>query len=1413
MNSINESFDALVNVNNETPSAETIIENQTIENLTIPAEETSPPQKPIKNLTEIIEKNKNKINDETEDYLKSIKDEKDVKDYIIKFRSSIDENRLVNVTLKKKIDKFKVTKIKGKVEDIEDLIDDNEIEFLELDQNVEVLEENIPFNIKKVKADSVWSLSNGSGVKVAVLDTGISLHDDLAIAGGISFVDDNYFDSNGHGTSVAGVIAALFNDNGLVGTAPSVDLYSVKIMQSSTGDLSNAIAGIEWSINNSMDIVSMSFGFDSYSQIFKEVLQESYDNNILLVAASGNNGQDNILYPAKYDTVIAVGATTSDDNLAYFSSYGFEQELVAPGVDINSTSLNNDYSVSSGTSLAAPHVAGVAALIKSSNNSLTNEQIRAKLRNDALDLGDEGKDDYFGYGLVQVDLETTNFTFVNESYFYEIFNISNYGLPNITYNFWLNGTGTIDDVDFMPGYYLANIIHGTGSLETLLYNVNENKTIMILSDELLNITDDYTIACPPNADCKHDRIAFLNTVIKVQIFPFTRTKRAECFNWQHGDGSYDACYGPFSNFLYSTCRSDTLFNNACEDTSPPCDPIDSTLGAHNIPSDTSFTKTVRGRYCYDNSSGGYSSDVANPDTSYYICSARQYDCSGSTSYVDKCIFTDSSVNIGTVNCPSGTICDENSDDSNADFGPNGANTPNSPCRNVCTGKTDVYIDNQKGIVFNYSVNVNNVFNGTTNIAGLYTINFNNAWCGDTQTIDVYCSNNQTKKCEQKTTSMDFNGDNDSLVFNCNICTNDKNLEISLDDINYKQVSGNNFDFNITITNQNAAGSFNVMIKPQDKNTGLAGAGTIKAESISSSQSTYNSIISNVDTTNADYLHVYVDVNNTIPEAVETDNYVIVPFVRVKPKAYLVVSTGNSKADEAIKGYLKLFVQEVAENQAELVIAVGNPNFNSKVNQWNSYTGGLFRWHFDKTKNVPVFNYQPLDKLPYTGLVGRFINSSFSNLIFAYGTGIEGDLAAVKTLVSGKNIFFSPVVLGTHYEVVIDKYNLVGLSVMDLMHNNENHPYYNQKTDAFKQIVEDILLDNNFEIAIKTVQSLDTTSYGKNTTLRIKHINSDFSTTFRDAITNDTRPIVFSGGLFNDLFYWEKNSEKLIKNLINKGRSLWEIEITGGPEQDGKSDSPNYNYNDTRDYYWPALIAGVQKYSAQNSLQYVGHSNGCGVALASINKYQASGKNNAGYYWDTTTGSYQIMDLGSNAIDTFTGEGCPGALNGYSFFYDYFERFGESILGRINGNHIDGKALGKLLSEYCETLSGEDEDDCSDTAKHISGEFKVSKQLLQDYLNNLKDPTNLPQVDSGLSIRRFRLYSNKNFGGLMLWEFGPDSNLTKKSQDVVVSQQDSQEISDRISATNSVKLTNYTDFYHGRVSFSDFVKDIEVFLNG
>jgi hypothetical protein len=357
-----------------------------------------------------------------------------------------------------------------------------------------LLGESVPFNVQQVNADSAWNLSTGGGVKVAVLDTGTASHIDLVVAGGWNVVDDDsdYSDSNGHGTMVSGVIGSLLNGEGLVGVSPDVSLYSVKVMDGSTGSLSDAVAGVEWAMDNGMNVVGMSFGFDSYSEIFKDALNDAYDSGILLVGASGNDGANNVLYPAAYSSVVAVGAVDEDNVRAGFSNYGFELELVAPGVDINSTSLDNGYFVASGTSLAVPHVAGIVALIWAYNRSLSNEQVRGKLENDALDLGIPGKDDYYGYGLVRVNLSSSNYNYSWLTYYYEVYNISDYGLDNESYAFWLSGNGTIDDVNFTEGYYLVNKTINDSIISQKIF-VDENGSIHSCDfSPYINFNDDFT---------------------------------------------------------------------------------------------------------------------------------------------------------------------------------------------------------------------------------------------------------------------------------------------------------------------------------------------------------------------------------------------------------------------------------------------------------------------------------------------------------------------------------------------------------------------------------------------------------------------------------------------------------------------------------------------------------------------------------------------------------------------------------------------------------------------------------------------------------------------------------------------------------------------------------------------------------
>ncbi len=256
--------------------------------------------------------------------------------------------------------------------------------------------------------------NKGSGVKIAVIDTGIDYtHDDLKdnFRGGRDFVfddDDPYDDSwNSHGTHIAGIIAARENNSGVIGVAPEADIYAVKVLDGAGfGLLSWLIAGIEWSIDNGMDIINLSLqGIDLQS--LRDACESAYSAGVLVIAAAGNSYGGAVQYPAAYDTVVAVTGTDAYDMQAYFSPYGPEIELAGPGVDILSAIANWDYDTLSGTSQAAAHVTGTAALFYASDiedingdRIIDNVDVRHILQTTANDLGEVGTDDVFGFGLI-----------------------------------------------------------------------------------------------------------------------------------------------------------------------------------------------------------------------------------------------------------------------------------------------------------------------------------------------------------------------------------------------------------------------------------------------------------------------------------------------------------------------------------------------------------------------------------------------------------------------------------------------------------------------------------------------------------------------------------------------------------------------------------------------------------------------------------------------------------------------------------------------------------------------------------------------------------------------------------------------------------------------------------------------------
>lgn len=321
---------------------------------------------------------------------------------------------------------------------------DNNIEF---HASIDISYQILPWGIDRVNSERIWGgadtavhtlegLSGGEGISVAVIDTGIDYtHPDLApaYAGGHDFVngDTSPLDDNGHGTHVAGTIAAIDNSVGVIGAAPLVRIYALKVLgQSGVGSLDAVVSALNWAIDPNGDgntsdhiqVISMSLGSSTGAYSLQLAVDRAYSAGALLVAAAGNHppGPNSIGYPAAYPSVIAVTAVNSDNVVASFSNYGPEAELAAPGVQILSTTptysnfylrsygVSTNYDYLSGTSMATPHVSGVAALLMSAYPALTNYQVRALLDNSAIDLGAAGRDYYYGYGLVDASRAFTS---------------------------------------------------------------------------------------------------------------------------------------------------------------------------------------------------------------------------------------------------------------------------------------------------------------------------------------------------------------------------------------------------------------------------------------------------------------------------------------------------------------------------------------------------------------------------------------------------------------------------------------------------------------------------------------------------------------------------------------------------------------------------------------------------------------------------------------------------------------------------------------------------------------------------------------------------------------------------------------------------------------------------------------------
>jgi subtilisin family serine protease len=248
-----------------------------------------------------------------------------------------------------------------------------------------------PWGIDRVKAPEAWSTTRGEGVKLVVIDTGIDrTHPDLAgnLKGGWNTITKtgDFNDDNGHGSHCAGTIAGIDNDLGVVGVAPNVDLYGVKVLNAQgSGSFSDVIAGMQWAIDNKMEVASMSLGASQGNQALADAVAAMKKAGVILVAAAGNSGKA-VGFPAAYPGAIAVAASNSDNMLASFSSRGPQVAVIAPGVGVKSTHKNGGYATLQGTSMATPHVSGLVALYVATHKGATPDQARAALSASATKL-------------------------------------------------------------------------------------------------------------------------------------------------------------------------------------------------------------------------------------------------------------------------------------------------------------------------------------------------------------------------------------------------------------------------------------------------------------------------------------------------------------------------------------------------------------------------------------------------------------------------------------------------------------------------------------------------------------------------------------------------------------------------------------------------------------------------------------------------------------------------------------------------------------------------------------------------------------------------------------------------------------------------------------------------------------------
>jgi thermitase len=262
--------------------------------------------------------------------------------------------------------------------------------------------------ISKINAEAAWAITKGDAKTVlAIVDTGVDYnHPDLAgrVIKGYDFANDDAdpMDGHSHGTHCAGIAAAsVDNGVGIAGVAPGVSILAVKVLSDQgSGSTDGVCQGIVYAADHGASVISMSLGGQGGAQAKQAAIDYALSKGAVVVAAMGNDGRELQVYPGGCKGVIGVGATTAEDTRATFSNFGSWISVGAPGHKILSTVPGGGYKAFSGTSMATPAVAGLAALVRSQFPALNAKEVQTRIESSAVDLGAAGFDKEFGHGRI-----------------------------------------------------------------------------------------------------------------------------------------------------------------------------------------------------------------------------------------------------------------------------------------------------------------------------------------------------------------------------------------------------------------------------------------------------------------------------------------------------------------------------------------------------------------------------------------------------------------------------------------------------------------------------------------------------------------------------------------------------------------------------------------------------------------------------------------------------------------------------------------------------------------------------------------------------------------------------------------------------------------------------------------------------